>query len=246
MSRNLTEKVVADRTLTFRFPDCGALPPPVLQFTEVSFGYPVGTWCYSHHYHLAVRLLTQAPVAHLMLAGGRTRLLYEKIDLGIDLDSRVAIVGPNGTGKSTLLKLMVGELVPTDGMVSRHHHLRIARYHQHLAETLDMELSPLQFMLTQFPDTLGEKGMRSQIGRFGITGKEQTAPYVAHSSLSLSRSPLRAQCLPSALHSIKNLSDGQRSRVVFSWLSFMNPHLLLLDEPTVRANDRCSPRHFTH
>ena len=54
------------------------------------------------------------------------------VDLGVDLDSRVAIVGANGTGKSTLLKLMTGQLEPLDGMVKRHNHLRIGVYHQHL------------------------------------------------------------------------------------------------------------------
>jgi ATP-binding cassette, subfamily F, member 2 len=196
MSRNLTEKVVADRTISFRFPDCGGIPPPVLQFTEVSFAYPgksailfdalaIVTTC-----HSCPLSLSSAVVLSLGVYLGTTKLLYEKIDIGVDLDSRVAIVGPNGTGKSTLLKLMVGELVPTDGDVSRHHHLRIARYHQHLVEILDMEASPLQFMLDQFPNTLDAKGMRSQIGRFGITGKEQTAPYVVvQRSLHLGRLP---------------------------------------------------------
>jgi ATPase subunit of ABC transporter with duplicated ATPase domains len=54
------------------------------------------------------------------------------VDLGVDLDSRVAIVGANGTGKSTLLKLMTGQLEPLDGLVKRHNHLRIGVYHQHL------------------------------------------------------------------------------------------------------------------
>lgn len=61
----------------------------MLQFVEVTFGYS----------HDAV--------------------LYSKVDLGVDMDSRVAIVGPNGTGKSTLLKLMTGALDPLDGMVKR-------------------------------------------------------------------------------------------------------------------------------
>lgn len=58
------------------------------------------------------------------------------VDLGVDLDSRVAIVGANGTGKSTLLKLMTGQLEPLDGLVKRHNHLRIGVYHQHLVSAV--------------------------------------------------------------------------------------------------------------
>jgi ATPase subunit of ABC transporter with duplicated ATPase domains len=49
----------------------------------------------------------------------KDKVLYSDVDLGVDMDSRVAIVGPNGTGKSTLLKLMTGDLEPLDGMVKR-------------------------------------------------------------------------------------------------------------------------------
>ncbi|KAK8683619.1 hypothetical protein V6N13_039673 [Hibiscus sabdariffa] len=172
----LTEKVVRDKVLVFRFVDVGKLPPPVLQFVEISFGYTPDN------------------------------LIYKNLDFGVDLDSRIALVGPNGAGKSTLLKLMTGELTPTDGMVRRHNHLRIAQYHQHLAEKLDMEMSALQYMIREYPGNEEEK-MRGAIGKFGLSGKAQVMP-------------------------MKNLSDGQRSRVIFAWLAFRQPHLLLLDEPT--------------
>ena len=73
--------------------------------------------------------------------------LQVQVDLGVDLDSRVAIVGPNGAGKSTLLKLMTGGLEPLDGMVKRHNHLKIGMYHQHLTELLDPKLTPLEYMV---------------------------------------------------------------------------------------------------
>lgn len=61
-------------------------------------------------------------------------------------------VGPNGAGKSTLLKLLFGELVPTSGMIRKNSHLRIARYHQHLHELLDLDLSPIDYIMKQFPE----------------------------------------------------------------------------------------------
>ncbi|KAL3597837.1 hypothetical protein D5086_009474 [Populus alba] len=172
----LTEKVARDKILVFRFVNVGKLPPPVLQFVEVTFGYTPDN------------------------------LIYRSIDFGVDLDSRIALVGPNGAGKSTLLKLMTGDLVPLDGMVRRHNHLRIAQFHQHLAEKLDLEMSALQYMIKEYPGNEEER-MRAAIGKFGLTGKAQVMP-------------------------MKNLSDGQRSRVIFAWLAYRQPHLLLLDEPT--------------
>ncbi|KAL9244338.1 hypothetical protein vseg_018125 [Gypsophila vaccaria] len=172
----LTEKVARDKVLVFRFTDVGKLPPPVLQFVDVTFGYTP------------------------------ENILYRNLDFGVDLDSRIALVGPNGAGKSTLLKLMTGDLVPLEGMVRRHNHLRIAQYHQHLAEKLDMNVSALQYMMNEYPGTEEER-MRAAIGKFGLSGKAQVMP-------------------------MKNLSDGQRSRVIFSWLAYRQPQMLLLDEPT--------------
>ncbi len=75
---------------------------------------------------------------------GTETWLYKNLDFGLDLDTRLALVGPNGAGKSTLLKLIVGDLLPTDGQVRRNGHLRFARYHQHLQDQLDFELTPIE------------------------------------------------------------------------------------------------------
>jgi len=172
----LTEQVSKDKVLKLSFEDVGELPPPVLQFQNVSFGYP-----------------------------GQP-LLYRDLDFGVDLDSRIALVGPNGVGKSTLLNLMSAELAPVDGMVKRNVKLRIGVYRQHLMDVLDGELSPLEYLMKEFEEKDIEK-MRRNVGRFGLTGKTQTS-------------------------AIKTLSDGMRSRVVFAWLAWREPHMLLLDEPT--------------
>jgi len=177
--QGLTERVVAEKLLTFYFNECGKLPPPVLTFTKVNFGYK---------------------------SGDAKDLLYKDLEFGVDLDSRVALVGPNGAGKSTLLKLMVGTLNPTNGQVRRHNHLKIGWYHQHLQDQLNMDESPLSYMMAAFPGVEIEQ-MRRIVGRYGLTGKTQTLP-------------------------MRTLSDGQKSRVVFAWLAYQEPHLLLLDEPT--------------
>ncbi|KAK2561245.1 ATP-binding cassette sub-family F member 2 [Acropora cervicornis] len=174
----LTEKVTRDKLLSFYFPDCGKLAPPVVQVQTMSFKYS-----------------KDKPV------------IYKDLDFGLDLESRVALVGPNGAGKSTLLKLLDGTLTPSDGLIRRHNHLKICRYHQHLQDMLELDLSALAFMMKCFPEIKEVEDMRKSIGRYGLTGKQQVCP-------------------------MRNLSDGQRCRVVFAWLSFQTPHMLLLDEPT--------------
>ncbi|XP_041365113.1 ATP-binding cassette sub-family F member 2-like [Gigantopelta aegis] len=174
----LTERVSSDKLLSFYFPSCDPIPPPVIMVEDVSFKY-----------------------------GPDKPYIYKNLDFGVDLDTRVALVGPNGAGKSTLLKLITGELHPTDGLIRRHSHLKIGRYHQHLQDQLDLEVSALDYMMKCYPEIKEREEMRRIIGRYGLSGLQQTCP-------------------------IKNLSDGQRCRVTFAWLAWQCPHLLLLDEPT--------------
>lgn len=178
VNAGLTEKVTSDKLVEFYFPACGKIPPPVLMIQNISFRY-----------------------------NEKSQWIYKNLELGIDLDSRIALVGPNGCGKSTFLKLICGEVIPQDGLIRRHSHLRIARYHQHLAEALDLSLSALDYMMKCFPDVKEREEMRRIIGRYGLSGRQQICP-------------------------MRHLSDGQRCRVVFAWLAFQVPHLLLLDEPT--------------
>ncbi|XP_059174746.1 ATP-binding cassette sub-family F member 2-like [Physella acuta] len=143
----LTERVASDKTVSFYFPSCGVIPPPVIMVQHVSFQYSE----------------TQ-------------KHIYKDLDFGIDLDTRVALVGPNGAGKSTLLKLITGELIPTDGLIRRHSHLKIGRYHQHLGDQLDLNLSALEYMMKCYPDVKEKEEMRKIIGRFGLTGMQQVCP----------------------------------------------------------------------
>merc|ERR1712117_619299 len=178
VAEGLTEKVASQHSVSFNFLSCGEIPPPVIMVENVSFRY-----------------------------NENTPYIYKNLEFGCDLDTRLALVGPNGAGKSTLLKLIYGDLIPSEGMIRRHNHLKMARYHQHMHEILEMDLSPLDYMLKCFPHIKERDEMRKVIGRYGITGKAQTAP-------------------------MKQLSDGQKCRVVFAYLSNQVPHMLLLDEPT--------------
>lgn len=188
VDNGLTEKVIRSQRWSFKFPDCEKLPPPVLAFTDVSFSY-----------------------------SGKLdeHTLYEHLDLGVDCDSRIALVGPNGAGKSTLLKLMVGELIPLDGTIRRHTHIRMERYWQHSNDILPLDISPLEFMMQTFPEKGSDiEKWRSVIGRFGITGQQQVQP-------------------------IGILSDGLKSRVIFALMATRNPNILLLDEPTNHLDMEC-------
>ncbi|KAE8743179.1 ABC-transporter, subfamily F member 01 [Frankliniella occidentalis] len=144
VASGLTEKVTSDKVLNFYFPSCGTIPPPVIMVQNVSFRYT-----------------------------DTSNFIYKNLEFGIDLDTRLALVGPNGAGKSTLLKLLYGDLIPTEGMIRKNSHLRIARYHQHLHELLDLDLSPLEYMMKSFPEIKEREEMRKIIGRYGLTGRQQ-------------------------------------------------------------------------
>ncbi|KAK7803317.1 hypothetical protein U0070_024514 [Myodes glareolus] len=92
-------------------------------------------------------------------------------------------------------------------MIRKHSHVKIGRYHQHLQEQLDLNLSPLEYMMKCYPEIKEKEEMRKIIGRYGLTGKQQVSP-------------------------IRNLSDGQKCRVYLTWLAWQNPHMLFLDKPT--------------
>jgi ATPase subunit of ABC transporter with duplicated ATPase domains len=174
------QKVEPDRVFTFRFADVEKLPPPVLSFDDVTFSY----------------------------SGKPEDDLYRHLDLGVDMDSRTALVGPNGVGKSTLLRLMTGKLSPTGGVVSRHTHLKMGVYSQHSSEQLDLTKSALDFVRDKYADKSQDyQYWRQQLGKYGLSGEAQTAL-------------------------MGTLSEGQKSRIVFALLAIDGPNMLLLDEPT--------------
>ena len=170
----------------FRFTDSGTLSDPIISFSEVAFSY----------------------------SGLVKDYLFNDISFGIHTNSRICLVGPNGAGKSTLLKLIVNEMGPSDGSISRRSGMSIGRYHQHSAETLDLDATPVDYIQKKFQHKYPNNRLeewRSVVGNYGI-------PKDFH------------------LEPIYKLSDGLKTRLCFCEISLSNPHLLLLDEPTNAAD----------
>ncbi|SSD61760.1 Protein GCN20 [Saccharomycodes ludwigii] len=165
-----------ERSVTFKFPDCDKLSPPIIQLQDVSFGYT------------------------------EDQLLLKDVNLDVQMDSRIALVGANGCGKTTLLKVLMEQLRPLSGFVSRNPRLRIAYFTQHHVDSMDLNTNAVDWMSKKFPGKTDEE-YRRHLGAFGITG-----------SLGLQRMQL--------------LSGGQKSRVAFAALCLNNPHILILDEPS--------------
>eukprot|EP00037_Helgoeca_nana_P004794 m.47955 g.47955 ORF g.47955 m.47955 type:complete len:733 (-) comp15756_c0_seq1:125-2323(-) len=136
--------------------------------------------------------------------------LFAGVDMTLDSTSRVCLLGENGEGKTTLVKVMLGELDPTGGEVTRDRGARVALVNQHHSDQLAYDMTPLAFMLGKFPGDgsyTHEQAVRGHLSGCGVLTPQQTVPSGA-------------------------LSGGQRSRVAMAAVSFARPHLLILDEPT--------------
>lgn len=132
--------------------------------------------------------------------------ILSDININIDMETRMAILGRNGCGKTTLLKLLEENLSLKNGQFYKHRRLRVATFTQHHIDQLNLMLSPLEQLAEMYPNTPSE-AIRAHLGSFGITGNL-------------------------ALRPICFLSGGQKSRVAFAAVAFKQPHILLLDEPT--------------
>ncbi|HEX2859265.1 MAG TPA: ATP-binding cassette domain-containing protein [Alphaproteobacteria bacterium] len=173
---SVVDAVMAERSIRFHFNQPEELPPPLLTVEQADVGYAVG------------------------------KPILRGVNERIDMDDRIALLGANGNGKSTLIKLIAGKLAPLKGAVGKSSKLRIGYFSQHQAEEMDMEDTPYQAMLRLMPGKK-ESEVRGKLGRFGF-----------------------GQVL--ADNRIGNLSGGEKARLLFAMISHNAPHVLLLDEPT--------------
>jgi len=141
-----------------------------------------------------------------VVVGYGDRELVGNLNLSIEAGDRIALLGMNGTGKSTLVKLIAGEHAPMSGTLERHGDLKIGYFSQHQSETLDLQASALDSLIRLNP-RLSEQEARDFLGGFGFNGDQ-------------------------ALDPVSQFSGGEKARLVLALLVYTRPNLLLLDEPT--------------
>ena len=169
--------VPIDEKITFNFPSPELLASPIETLDQVSVGYASGP---------------------LVLRG---------LDLRIDMDDRIALLGQNGNGKSTFIRLISQRLEPREGKLKKTPKLRVGYFSQDQEESLDYEATPFDHMNRALGPGVGEHKVRAQLGRFGF---------------SRDRANLK----------VGVLSGGEKTRLLLALATRAAPHMLLLDEPT--------------
>ncbi|QGY79494.1 ABC-F family ATP-binding cassette domain-containing protein [Sphingorhabdus lacus] len=170
------QAMVDDPTLSFDFPSPDELKPPLVTLDLASVGYSAGN-----------------PV-------------LERLNLRIDPDDRIALLGRNGNGKTTLARLLAAQLTPMDGAMQSSGKMRVGYFTQYQVEELDGDDTPLEHMTRQMKGAT-PGAVRAQLGRFGFSGAKATTK-------------------------VGKLSGGERARLALALITRDAPHMLILDEPT--------------
>ncbi|MBN8531028.1 MAG: ABC-F family ATP-binding cassette domain-containing protein [Alphaproteobacteria bacterium] len=173
---DIVDAVIADRVTAFIFPKPEELLSPMITLENVDVGYA-----------------KDAPV-------------LKKLNLRIDMDDRIALLGANGNGKSTLVKLLSGRLAPLSGKIHKSSKMRVGYFAQHQTEELDVTLTPFQLMSNAMKGQ-GEAKVRAALGKFGFDRHKADTR-------------------------IAELSGGEKSRLLLCLMALDASHIMLLDEPT--------------
>jgi len=165
-----------DPTLSFDFPSPEELKPPLVTLDMASVGYTPG------------------------------KPILQRINMRLDPDDRVALLGRNGNGKTTLARLLAAQLAPMDGEMFATGKMRVGYFTQYQVEELDGDDTPIEHM-TRLMKGMTPGAVRAQLGRFGFSGAKATTK-------------------------VGKLSGGERARLALALITREAPHMLILDEPT--------------
>jgi ATP-binding cassette subfamily F protein 3 len=132
--------------------------------------------------------------------------VLNRVTLRIDNDDRIALLGANGNGKSTLVKLLANRLAPFSGHVTRAEKLSIAYFAQHQLDELNEDATPYGHVRKLMPDA-PESKVRARAGAIGFSGS-------------------------AADTQVKSLSGGEKARLLLGLATFFGPNMIILDEPT--------------
>jgi ATP-binding cassette, subfamily F, member 3 len=168
--------IAEDPSLSFDFPSPAELKPPLVTLDMAAVGYAPG------------------------------KPVLQRLNLRLDPDDRIALLGRNGNGKTTLARLLAAQLPAMAGAMTASGKLRVGYFTQYQVEELDREDTPLEHMSRLMPKAT-PGAVRAQLGRFGFSGDKATMK-------------------------VAKMSGGERARLALALITRDAPHMLILDEPT--------------
>jgi ATP-binding cassette, subfamily F, member 3 len=168
--------LMEDPSLSFEFPSPGELRSPMITLDRAAVAY------------------------------GEAPPILRRLDMRIDADDRIALLGRNGNGKTTLARLLSSQLQTVEGAMAAPGKLKVGYFTQYQVEELASDSTPLDLM-TRAMEGKTPGAVRAQLGRFGFSG-------------------------PRATTNVEKLSGGERARLALALITRDAPHLLILDEPT--------------
>ncbi|MDB2415221.1 ABC-F family ATP-binding cassette domain-containing protein [Rickettsiales bacterium] len=173
---DMVDAIIAERSTKFRFPQPEEIGSPIITLDNVDIGYAPGE-----------------PV-------------LQNVNISISMDDRIALLGANGNGKSTLVKLLSDKLKALKGDVGRNSKLRVGYFAQHQSDEMDLQSTAFRVMREYIPG-VEEHKIRAMLGKFGFNKDKSDTK-------------------------IGELSGGEKARLLFCMMSYNAPHIMLLDEPT--------------
>jgi len=168
--------MMEEYTVNFKFPSPAPLSSPIISMENCTAGY------------------------------SEDKPVLKRLDLRIDMDDRIALLGPNGNGKSTFAKLLASRLQAQSGLMQKSSKLKIGFFAQHQLDEMNPDENAFEHLSAKLGKA-AEGKVRSLLGQFGFSKDKSETP-------------------------VRQLSGGEKSRLTFCLISIDQPHLLILDEPT--------------